>query len=511
MEKSENKVLSVFLRLLIFFILLGLLISGFGIYFEQTNIHNARARETIKNVAEQIEYEIKADEDDFSDFVFYLMENRERINIPADFGTWDQAKEEFDKAFEASYPDKIFGVDVSFSELSTELKDLYSIYNYEYYTNLFDSYEVSFNLPYVYFVVPTGNPEELAYIIDAEKLLREDDPNYILLVDLCLDTHEDCPILWKVWEMGTELNEWDEFNNDYGKTYSYYLPLYIHSQKTGLICVDIEVDRVNREILNSTFRIVGLMATVMLINVVIFALLFNKRVVARITKLRGLIKSYAESKDQSLADNIISQVKSKDEISSLALYFADMIKQIDQHIKNISTISNELEVEKIKAETMNELANTDLLTGLKSRIAYTNREVEIDQLVIDGKINSYAVVLIDLNYLKQINDKFGHDKGDIALINTADYIKKAFGIEDSYRIGGDEFAVIVNDINTIEEKINTFNDLMNSDIRTNKWEHISAASGYAIYDKSIDNSVADVLKRADEIMYTNKKIMKIER
>ena len=415
------------MRLLIIFILVGLALTGFGIYSEQTSIHNARARETIKNVAKQIEYEIKADEDDFSDFVFYLIENRERINIPADFGTWDNAKEEFDKAFEASYPDKIFGVDVSFSELSTELKDLYTIYNYEYYTNLFDSYEASFDLPYVYFVVPTGNPEELAYVIDAEVILRENDPSYIMLVDLCLDTHEDCPVLWKVWEQGKELNEWDEFDNDYGKTYSYYLPLYISSQKTGLICVDIGIDRVNSEILNSTFRIVGLMATVMLTSIVVFALLFNRRVVARVTKLRGIIKSYAESKDPALADKIVSEVKSNDEISSLALYFADMIKQIDQHIKNISTISDELEIEKIKAETMNELANTDLLTGLKSRIAYTNREVKIDQLVIDGKINSYAVVLIDLNYLKQINDEYGHDKGDEIIYDFKNSYRKYIG------------------------------------------------------------------------------------
>ena len=160
---------------------------------------------------------------------------------------------------------------------------------------------------------------------------------------------------------------------------------------------------------------------------------------------------------------------------------------------------------------MNELAHVDLLTGLKSRTAYINREVAIDDMITKKTLDKLGVVLIDLNFLKQINDEYGHEKGDIALINTGALIREAFGNEDSYRIGGDEFAVIIMDTDTIQNKIDRFRKLMKEDTHTNKWEHISAAVGYGLYEKDVDGSLSDVLTKADVMMYANKKIMKANR
>ena len=157
---------------------------------------------------------------------------------------------------------------------------------------------------------------------------------------------------------------------------------------------------------------------------------------------------------------------------------------------------------------MNELANTDMLTGLKSRTAYINKEVELNGLINSGKIEEFGMILIDLNYLKTINDEYGHEKGDIALINTATLINRVFGSEESYRIGGDEFVVVVMDTDRIEPLIAEFNKLMNEDTRIDRWEHISAAVGYGIYEKGIDNSTADVFAKTDAQMYINKKKMK---
>ena len=52
---------------------------------------------------------------------------------------------------------------------------------------------------------------------------------------------------------------------------------------------------------------------------------------------------------------------------------------------------------------------------------------------------------------------------------------------------------------------------MEEDTHTNKWEHISAASGYGIYEEDVDKSLSDVLTKADVMMYANKKMMKANR
>lgn len=512
MKKSGGKrIINVFLGILLLYMVVSLVLSGFGTYYEQVSIVNRITRNHIRDVAQQIEYEILSDEDDFKEFVDYLLANRNNIDVPIDFDSWDQAKEDFDLAFAEQYPGKVFGSDVMFKDLSEELKTLYTIYNYEYYMLLFEQYTKSFDLPYVYFVRPTGNGQELSYVIDCERLPREDNEKYIVIADTSDEAEYNCVVLWKVWEKGVELDEWDEFDNEYGKTYSYYLPLYLNNSKVGLICVDADVNTVNSEILSSTIRVLGLNAFVMFMSVIAFAALFNRTIVKRIGLLSDKIRSYTNDKDPGIADDIDKSFEGKDEISSLAGFFSDMIRQIDTHIKSITSISDQLAVEKIRAETMNELANTDSLTGLKSRTAYISKEIEFDEMISKNNAPAFGIVLIDLNYLKQINDKYGHEKGDIALINTASLIRKVFGSEDTYRIGGDEFVAIVNNSKDIEKKKKEFNDLMNSDTRIEKWEHISAALGSATYQKGVDTCVADVLSKADTDMYIVKKKMKIRR
>ena len=510
MKKNNTKIVLVFLRIILIFMIVSMILSGIGIYSEQVSIHNQNTRELSQKVAKQIEYEIKADEDEFSEFVNFLIENRNDIDVNINFDNWDEAREKFDAQFVLEYPGKAFGVDVFYSDLSFELKKLYTIYNHAYYTLLFENYAKSFDLPYVYFVKPHDNGE-VSYVIDAERIPREDNENLMVLADTDVDDRDLCPVMWKVWDAGIQLDEWDEFDNEYGKTYSYYVPLYIDNEKVGLICVDTDIDRVNSQILIATLRTVGLNSLVLLVGMGFFAFFFNRRIVNRISLLSEKIRSYTANKDPKTADEISDNIVMNDEISTLASYFADMIRQIDAYIKNISSMSDELKVEKVRSEMMNELANTDSLTGLHNRTAYINKEIELDKMINEKTVKPFGLVLIDLNFLKQINDENGHDKGDIALINTASLIRKVFGNENSYRIGGDEFVAIIYDVENMENKQKLFNKLMKEDKHTSKWEHISAAMGPAIYDSNLDHSVADVLSRADDQMYINKKKMKIKR
>ena len=128
----------------------------------------------------------------------------------------------------------------------------------------------------------------------------------------------------------------------------------------------------------------------------------------------------------------------------------------------------------------------------------------------------FGMLMIDINYLKKINDTFGHEAGDLYIKNMCTLICDTFENSPVFRIGGDEFVVLLEnkDFNHKDELIDSLKSHM-EELQSNKslqpWERISAAIGLAIYDESMDDDADSVLKRADRLMYQNKKDMKAVR
>ena len=120
------------------------------------------------------------------------------------------------------------------------------------------------------------------------------------------------------------------------------------------------------------------------------------------------------------------------------------------------------------------------------------------------------------NYLKKVNDIYGHPEGDSLLCATADILSKIF-VENCqvYRIGGDEFAVIINASNVemvykvgvmqLKNKIQNYNNFYRK-----KYE-LSVAYGAAFYDSDGDKSIDLVIKEADDNMYNKKAEIKKEK
>ena len=143
-------------------------------------------------------------------------------------------------------------------------------------------------------------------------------------------------------------------------------------------------------------------------------------------------------------------------------------------------------------------AETDALTGLPNRY-----RLEQNTMDIDSAEGSFAVVLFDVNYLKQVNDTLGHLKGDQLLRTAADCIKSCFGVgngDNCYRFGGDEFAAIMQNtsIEDVRERIERF-------LETTKREDISVSVGYAFECEMHTGSFDKMWKLADKRMYEHKK------
>jgi diguanylate cyclase (GGDEF)-like protein len=115
-----------------------------------------------------------------------------------------------------------------------------------------------------------------------------------------------------------------------------------------------------------------------------------------------------------------------------------------------------------------------------------------------------------------MNDEYGHEQGNLYLQGAADLIRGIFGDECLYRIGGDEFVIILEGEKQegIEAKIKAFKDeiaRLKADDSLQPWEKISAAVGIARYEKGQYSEMEEVLRRADEAMYADKLAMKAVR
>ena len=154
------------------------------------------------------------------------------------------------------------------------------------------------------------------------------------------------------------------------------------------------------------------------------------------------------------------------------------------------------------------LAYTDELTRLNNKTAYGERIEMLNEEMRMGRAR-FAVVVVDINDLKKINDSYGHDRGDILIQGVSGVLKNVFGQSSCYRIGGDEFAIIIttHEVGDIQKLIDAFEAGMSEFAETNEeifGIKVSAAIGYSPYIRSSDNEYSQVFRRADTAMYGNK-------
>ena len=197
-----------------------------------------------------------------------------------------------------------------------------------------------------------------------------------------------------------------------------------------------------------------------------------------------------------------------DEIGDMSIRLNDMVARLKQTLTKLKDTEEQ-------ADAMVELASRDSLTGIRNKTAY-DKYIESNRETFLSGDEGFGFVMIDLNYLKKTNDTYGHDKGNISIIKLCKTVCEIFDHSPVFRIGGDEFIVVLKgrDYGNIEKLMRTFHERtagFEKDASLQPWEKVSAAIGYALYDKEIDNGIEDVFKRADEAMYECKTSMRAHR
>ena len=198
-------------------------------------------------------------------------------------------------------------------------------------------------------------------------------------------------------------------------------------------------------------------------------------------------------------------------------YYELLVNQIGASIKMLTLLGDN---EKIMADyertlqnlkenniVLDNMSKSDSLTGLLNRRGFEkNANILIDDCF--GTQKEVCIIYIDMNNLKIINDRFGHNEGDESIINCGNILLDVFGHRAVVsRIGGDEFAVacLINRGQTTEDKIKEIYDAFDVyNEKSDKEYLISVAAGAHVIKQTDDVTLNEALMQADENLYKEK-------
>ncbi len=232
-----------------------------------------------------------------------------------------------------------------------------------------------------------------------------------------------------------------------------------------------------------------LAASLVLLALVI---LVTMRFAARLTQPLLALTRAAEQVERGSYDFSL-EYDGNDEVGILTRTFLGLAAHMKDHI---SSLSRKVYV--------------DALTSVRNKGAYADHIQKLQDRMDEGREEPvFGFAVFDCDNLKHINDTFGHDRGDEYLKAASRLICRVFKHSPVFRIGGDEFAVILEgeDFERREELSREFEKSRKEicEKAENGWEQVNVAFGTAVYDPENDPAVIDVARRADRLMYEDKR------
>ena len=158
---------------------------------------------------------------------------------------------------------------------------------------------------------------------------------------------------------------------------------------------------------------------------------------------------------------------------------------------------------------LNKRVFVDPLTSVRNKGAFDEYVQDLQERLDQDEQFDFAIGVFDCDNLKLINDENGHDKGNVYLKAASRLICRVFQHSPVFRIGGDEFAAVLEneDFLNREALVEQFYAQQKEICASaeNSWDEVRVALGLAVYDPENDQSVNDTVRRADKLMYENKR------
>lgn len=302
-------------------------------------------------------------------------------------------------------------------------------------------------------------------------------------------------------------------NDKYGYLLTIYKPVYNSvGQCTCYAAIDFSMEQISEYGRTFISKVIALFSGVVIFILVIGLTFIENNIILPINTMACCAKNFAYDSEEARKKNIeliqSLDIKTRDEIENLYSAFVKTTSDSMHYFENFRKV-------KIEVEVMDKLAHTDSLTGIKNKTSYAEYTAKLDADILADKAN-FAIIMIDVNYLKKVNDTYGHERGDEYLMNACNLVRDIFGKENVYRVGGDEFVVILDSDSVVRcertvSRIRAEVERFREDKSLQPWEKVSAAVGVAYYQRGVDQTADEVFKRADADMYQKKLAMKAVR
>ena len=299
----------------------------------------------------------------------------------------------------------------------------------------------------------------------------------------------------------------------YGHLLTIYKPVYNDNGVcTCYAAIDFSMARISDYGRTFISKVIALFSGALIFVFALVLSFIENNILLPVNTMSYCAKNFSYDSEEAREQNIKRmkslQIKTHDEIENLYSAFVKTTEDSMHYFKNFKRAE-------VQVEVMNELAHTDSLTGINNKTAYIETTNRLDADILAGNAE-FAIIMIDINYLKRVNDTYGHERGNEYLINACNLTTSIFGKENVYRVGGDEFVAVLDGKNVsrcedLVAKIRAEIEKFRADDTLKAWEKVSAAIGVAYYNQGVDKTTDEVFKRADAQMYKNKLAMKATR
>ena len=301
--------------------------------------------------------------------------------------------------------------------------------------------------------------------------------------------------------LGTPSVDKEAYEDRWGCFYSAYSPVFNSAGKVaGIIGVDVDADWFDEQLRHHLYLIC---------IACVFSLIAGGFIVFIITERLRKRFAFLNSEMNRLAGDV--------EDLATELHFVSGTKQVLEELTSpgddfalleskLKFLRDELQYYITEAHSM---SYTDSLTGLGNRNAYTKTIKRINTQIEVG-VADFSVAVFDINGLKQANDKFGHEFGDLMITTISDILKASLNTNMIYRIGGDEFVAILGTsgehtfdsaFDFIKQKLDEMGNVLRDG---EKQTPLAVSKGAATFIKDSDSDINAVFHRADEAMYADK-------
>lgn len=305
-----------------------------------------------------------------------------------------------------------------------------------------------------------------------------------------------------------ELSYFVEGTEEWGTALTGLMPLYDSAgSRVAALCVDIDVSSIHNRVTEHLLNTCLIIVTIGLLFASVFIVWADRSILRPIRLLeKGVVRVTQQSHDPRDPDAIVlrvPEVDNRNEVGMLARSVEKMSLDLRDYMDSLLTKEKEL-------ARMSAAANRDELTRVGNLSAYTQYAENLQLRMTEEKLE-YAIVMADVDDLKKQNTAHGHDRGNQYLKNCCAVICDVFRHSPVFRIGGDEFAVVLigEDYQNRRELLRDARERfrrswINEDVAP--WERLSVTLGAADYQDGADKTVEDVLRRADHAMYEARKL-----